>query len=1119
MAESFLVQQAREMELTRAEDLRRVSLFVELNLDADEIARSAELFAQMVRKYHRSLGPELVVQKFPALTLTTLIGHAGMYYDRNRYWDSFWEELDLARDLEFEKVLREELESLLSKFGLRRFPELDGQYVQAMAVHAGIPVHCLDDLVDVIDEHIAAGRDANGAAVVEWLTEPGMGYRLNRLDVPVRNFLRLGGEVAVDIVDRIIEFAAYFAEHPEAANDLDLDTATTGLPNLLLDALIDRLAQRPLGSGPREPAAVVRTRNPVVAYSSLDQQVVVEVPYPVAAPESPWRVSFDGAAHTVYAERAWGTVEGQAQPATPVPVPRPVRQIVLAHESLAEQVRIPLVDKDDPLLLFDESGRSLSRHLALPRGAIIAVCPHDTALLDTHTQLPMEPVDEQTPVGWSEWRARVYDLTEAGGVRWRRGNLVGPVRQVRAGAAARLELGAPVEGVTTRNGLSVYGERPAVALPATSEPTTWRVRTRRAGTVDWLTDEEWESGDEATELDPFDGVASGLLGMFDVVVSGPLGSDLRHSLFLAEGLDIGYTSEFRKPAADGLTPTSCTVTACPPLSVDTTGMHFAGDVRDAELRVAVGGDVERLSVRPPHIEIRVDGIGGVAQWRTTAAALTIDQLDEHATVAARIPGDVQVDIALVDRDGEVLQLEQPQVVGGNVFQVPTRAFLDTARTAGVSSLLARIDTPDGATHHVTLARVRPPVLCTGVRVADGCLLFDGATGADLAASVWADTAPWREPEHVAIENGRASLPQDLIDAGPLTVEVFVDDPWSVTQVPDRPGEDALSVSQPGWFTDPDPVRTELSRFLSGHGPAPAHSAAVPEVWAALTTLPENAGPMRATLYDALATDPRSALETLAQSTIPQEEHPALLIASGLIERDFASPVRAGAPENPWIGCLLDIADLPAAADDRGSATWQELLARLTDAGGERLRELLSGKVGDPREGIFDRSAAMLHGFDAEQVHALKVACEIVPAALLDTDTRTSAMFEAFERRLTWQNDPARLRLTTGTRDLLAVARRASRPAYDQVVARNEALAGIDTSALPWMLMSMQSLLLAVVARLTARGRIKGAPISPGLRADWATLARLCPSMVCTDLLIADALVTYGLHRDLIGEPL
>lgn len=1116
MAESFLVQQARDVEFARAEELRRVSLFVELNLDADEIARSTDLYAQMIRRYHRARGPEWIVTKFPALTLTTLIGHAGLYYDRNRYWDSFWEELGLPRDPDFESVLRDALRELLAKFRLREFPELGHQYVQVMAVHAGIPVHCLDDLVDVIDQHIAAGREATGAAVFEWLTAPGMAYRLNPLDVPVRNFLRFGGEVAVDIVDRIIEFAEYFAEHPEAANDLDLDTATTGLPNLLLDALIDRLQERPLGSGPREPSAVARTRQPGVAYSPLDQQIVVEVPYPGTAPDSPWRVRFDGAPHTVYAERAWGSAEERTQPPTPVPVPRPVRQIVLEHESVVGMIRIPLVDKDDPLLLFDGSGRALSRHLALPRDVVIAVCPHDAALIDVHSDVPLDAVDEVSPVGWPDWRARTFDLSETTGIRWRRRQHLGPVRQVRASAAARFEPAAPLEGVTTRNGLSVYAERPAVALPPTSAPSLWRVRTRRAGTVDWLTDQDWESSAEATELDPFDGVPAGLLGLFDVVVSGPLGSDLRHSVFLAEGLAVRYDGEFRLPEGDGLAPTSCVIACRSPLATDTARLEFAATVRDAEIRVRSGEHSERLLVRPPHVELRVDGVGGVAQWRTAAATLSVDQLAEHATVAVRVPGEVEVDVALLDRTGRIRQAEVPKVLPDNVFQLSTRTFLDTARALGVAVLVARIDTADGRTHRVTLARIRPPVLCTGARVEGGILVFDGVSGADLAALVWADTAPWREPEQLTLVDARASLPQDMIAAGPLTVQVFVDDPWSVTIVPERPGDDALHVEQDGWFSDPDSTRTALSRFLAGYGPSPAGGDALPEVWAALAALGADQ-PICAALYEVLTRDPRSALEALSYTTIPPARFPALLIGSGLAEREFASLIRTVVPADPWIGCLLDIADLPMLASDPSSAAYREVVGRLREAGGERLPQLLAGKIGDPREGIFDISAVRLHRFDPHRVQELKAACDIVPAALLDTDTRASAMFEAFEQRLVWQDDVARSRLTTGSHPLLAAVRRVSRFAYDQIVARNEALDGVDTSELPWMLMSMQSLLLAVVARFAARRRL-AAPLTPALRADWARLAQLCPAMVCTDLLIADALAAYDLEPDLIGEP-
>lgn len=1116
MTESFSVQQAGELERARAAELRRIALFAELNLDADDIARSTELFAQMIRRYHRARGPEWIIAKYPALTLTTLIGHAGMHYDRNRYWDSFWDEVGLPRDLEFESLLREALRDLLRTFRMREFPELEHQYVQVMAVHAGIPVHCLDDLVDVIDQHVTAGRAATGAAVFEWLTAPGMASRLDRLDVPVRNFLRLGGEVAVDIVDRIIEFAEYFAEHPEAANDLDLDTATTGLPNLLLDALIDRLAERPLGSGPREPVAVARTRQPTVAYSPLDHRIVVEVPYPESAPESPWRVLFDGAPQTVYAERAWGSADDRTQPATPVPVPRPVRQIVLGHESVSGMIRIPLVDKNDPLLLFDESGRALSRHAALPRGVVIAVCPYDAAVIDADAGVPLEPLEELVPIGWPDWRARSYDLSGPAAIRWRRGPRTGPLRQVRACAAARLAFGTPLPGVTTRNGLSVHAERPAVELPPNSAPTIWRVRTRCAGTVDWLTDEEWEASAEETALDPFDGVAPGLLGLYDVVVSGPLGSDLRHSVFLAEGLEVRYSAEFRVPDGDGLAPASCALAARLPLTVDEKRLEFGPAVRDIEIRVESGGHRERLLVRPPHVELRVDGVGGVVQWRTAAAPLTTDQLAEHATLAVRIPGEVQVDIALTDRAGAIRQVEIPKVAADHVFRVPTRAFLDTARSLGVSALLARIDTADGRTRTVRLARIRPPALCTGAEVAGDALLFAGVSGTDLAALVWADTAPWREPAQLVLDGARAALPPELIGAGPLTVQVYVDDPWSVTVVPERPGDDAIRIDRPGWFADPDPTRSALSRFLAGHGDAPAGGSVLPEVWAALAGSGATR-PMRAAMYGLLRRDPRSALEALTYTAIPPSRHPALLIASGLAERDFASVVRAVVPADPWIACLLDIADLPALARDRGSAGYRDLVGRLAEAGGERLPLLLAGKVGDPREGVFDSLAVAMHRMDPVRVRELKSACEIVPAALLDPDTRASVVFEAFEQRLAWQDDPASGRLSAGSPPLLAAVRRASRGAYDQIAARNEVLTDIDTGELPWMLMSMQSLLLAVVARLTAHG-VRVAPISPAMRGDWARLARWCPALVSTDLLIADALIAHERHPDSIGEP-
>ncbi|MBH0779335.1 hypothetical protein [Nocardia bovistercoris] len=1122
MAESFLARQAGDEEFRLAEALRSVKLFVETGLDADEIARAQELFGRLARERARRFGIRSVIDRYPALTLTTLIGHAGLAYDQGKYWESFWAVVDLTPEPDFEAALRTRLRGMLRKFGMREFDDLGAQYVQVLAVHAGIPVHCLNDLVEVIEQHIAAGRDRDGAALFEWLTEPGMGYRMGSLDVPVRNFLRFGGEVAVDIVDRIIEFAEYTVEHPDFTNDLGLDTSTTGLPDALLDALIDRLQERPFGSEARVSGpAEARGRRPAVAYNRIDDEIVIEVPYPSTAPETPWLVSFDGDTVQVYAERPWGLSDTRLCPPTSVPVPRRVRHVLLTHPGSGARHTLPVVDKDEPLLLFDEYGRALSRHTALPRGEVIAVHPGDAELLDADRGARIAATSECVPVGWRGWVARVCALDDVDGVVLRRDGSTGPVvRAVRAVGAARLEPATPLPGLSTRNGLHVYAERPTVLLPpATAASVVWWVRTRRAGTVDWLTDEEWESSDTESCLDPFDGIESGLLGLFDIVVSGPLGSDLRHTFFLAEGLVVEYDTPFRVPEQDGMSECTAELVALSPMAVDTERVRFDRSTRETEVRVRSRDRSERLILRPPHVELRVDPVGSAARWRTAATVLSAEDMTDDAVVAVRVPGDVEVDLALVTATGSVAQVEIPEVLRGNVFQVSTRVFADTARALRTSTLSARVDVAADVTRLVSLARIRPTRLFAGVRLAGSSLIFDGLAGPEMAAFVWADTAPWRPPEQVAISDGTACLPAELTGAGPLTVQVFVDDPWSVITSPARPDDTAVRMEQPGWVEDPDPARARLSRYLAGAAPLPRDGMAFGAIWPVLVREFDAAhGRDRVAdgLIEALSVDPRGAVEALADSAIPQSEFPALLIRSGLVERGFDSVVRGERNAHPWLGCLMDIADLPLLKlRTSAEAERAEVAGYLASRGGPWLTELLSGKVGDPRVGVLDANTLRMTGFDAVRVEELKSACEIIPGALLDIDTRFSAVFDAFGQRQAWQRDPALGILTKASAPALALLHRAAPFVYGVVAARNEVLTGVDTTEHPWLLMSLQSLLMAVSARLAARG-VLSRPFSPETRGAWARLAELCPALVATDLLIADALACYHIHNDLIG---
>lgn len=256
--------------------------------------------------------------------------------------------------------------------------------------------------------------------------------------------------------------------------------------------------------------------------------------------------------------------------------------------------------------------------------------------------------------------------------------------------------------------------------------------------------------------------------------------------------------------------------------------------------MSAGGHGYKLVVTPPHFEARVDVLGAPAQWRTSVQVLAPADLEAHAVVAARIPGDVRVSFALTDEDGVTVQEEMPDVPASNVFQLSTRTFVDTARRIGACRLVALVDDHTG-THSITIAHIRPARLCESAHLDGGDLVFTGlADEDDLAAWVWAATAPWRPVKRLDIRGDRASLPDTLRDAGELIVQVFVDDPWITITRPSAPDRDALRVAQPGWMRDESPALDALARFLAGQLHVPLMREAVSGAWSALAVLPWDA---------------------------------------------------------------------------------------------------------------------------------------------------------------------------------------------------------------------------------------------------------------------------------------
>ena len=1114
------------------ERLAPVNLVIESDFSEDEVREAQRNYGAAATSMFRSgYACTDVIKRFPAITLITLVGHAAVSYNQGAYWDEYWAQLGRYRDPDFETALRRHLTCLLDRFNLARFPLLENrnQYVMTFAMHSGIPAHCLADLVLMVDDHLVQGREMTGAVLMQWLDEPGKEYRVRNLDVPVRNFLQFGGEFAVDILDRIMEMVDATGTDPTLL-DSGLDSSTTGLPTVLTTELVNQLREKPVRWRGRRSSRGVVERRPTLVYSLTDDQIAVTIPYPRSSPELPWRISLDGQVREVFAKRGWG-LAGEAPAPTTMPLPNPLREILMWHDGRDSSVSLRVVDKADPLLTFSEDGAWIPRRDGL-KDAVWAVYPHDCELVDpTSATLVDVSGDSGNPEGWRGWRSSLIELTKVNAVQLRCGTeLIGTPRTVRKDARPTFRFVDPLVGVKTLDGRSVYAQRPWVMLPSSADVSTrWRVRTRRLGDTAWLANETWDAEGEETCVDPFDDDEHPQLGLFEVLVSGPLGADARAVFFLAQGLWLEFDADLRAPAARGFASCVTSIGADTNLIVSNDRLEFSRDELEKSITVDspnTDSTVE-LVIHPPHVETRGGLVGSPASWRFTPDVWEPKILSEDRFIAIRAPGAQSVHFTFVDASGQPLQTErEPSRKPGGAFQLPTQPFADTVRRAAIGRIVAHVSTP-AETVEVTVLALRPQNLSAGVRIRGDLLQFDGLLDAsDLATYVWCTTAPWRPVQILPIANNTAQLPDDLIGAGDLVCRVFVDDPWVAIDPPERLDANDLRATQSGWCRAGSTAQSNLSRFIAGEGPAPEGAGAMPEIWPGISLLESDAAigarqPAVAGLVRLLAEAPRDSFEGLGNSTIPLTDKMAILIRTELVNRSYASLETLNELHaDPWFGCMVEIADLPSlhrrreeVADER-----EATLTYLAEKGGDFLLEVLrTGKTIRMQEGCFDRSVFMMDGMQPDQVEGILLGLQLVPGPLLHPDTRVAASVDAFRRRSDWMRSGWSENFSAQVSYVVDPIRRASRAAYDVIAGRNESLDGIDVYQHPWMLMSLQSITLALLARLEAHGRIPGQYLNSGLLTSWAKLAALCPRMVATDILIAEAVVTHDRRGDLVGD--
>ncbi|WP_233209466.1 hypothetical protein [Mycobacterium sp. ENV421] len=1107
--------------------LAPVRLVIETDFSADEVREIQRNLGRAAQQLiNRGWSHEEVIKRYPAVSLVALVGHAALAYDHGAYWQSFWEELGLTHSTDFENGIRRQLPALLDKFSLARFPaiELGGgsKYVMTLALHAGIPIHCLRDLLEVINDHVLQGRPTSGAAVMEWLQEPGKEYRANALDVPVRNFLMNGAEFAADILDRIIEFIEEFTVNP-ALLDAALDSSTTGLPGVLLEELILQLKENPLHLQKRRSRTTAAS-HPAITYSIEDDEIVLALPTPSEGGALPWRVSFDGEVREAHALRRWG---GDIQTAVArVAVPGPVREVVAGHPELTAGISLPLVLPSDPLLVFDANGRWIGRRDGL-KDAAWAVFPDDHQLVDTRSSTPVTINDDGRPAGWHGWRSAFVELEDIEALQLTHGgDPVGNPRWVRKDLRPRFQLRSKILGMTATDGQAVYGTRPWVMLPATTaDPAPeWDVKVRRFGDTEWIVDESWRSEDVETCVDPFDDAEESQLGLFEFMVTGPMGADARCSVFLAEGVDVQFDPAIRVPDSRGLTPSTAFISSDAldispndPINFEPRKLETTITIRSAESSAAI-------VLRPPHIEIRTGESGTPAPWRMSADALDPEDFAQDRFVAVRAPGVEEVTFGCYSESGHLLQVDaHPRRRHGDVFESRTQQFADTIRAHKSAELVATLQTGVGPVA-VKVLSAQPRRLASSVELLGEDVLFftDAAHIDDLAVYVWSTTAPWAPPEVLPLKDGRAQLPERLIGRGELRCQLFVDDPWTYIEPPITPVADAFHVEQFGFRDDGTPEQNKLSRFLGGPRSAPLEVGAVPEVWAALARLHADGRSQRfEELTALLAGDPRRALECLGDSTIDAADKMAMLIRSELVNHNFETEETFNELHaHPWFGCMVELADLTSLFHRRHEvrAERAETLAYLRERGGAPLMEMLqAGKMVHSDLAALDASAFALSYVPGNDIELKLTEIQQVPRAQLHPDSLRAGVYECLYRRIEWIDAGWSPNLGRQLSLVLTPIKKASQLAYASIHRRIERLEGIDTAEHPWTMMSVHSLTLALLARLEGQGRIAARYLNTGLLRDWSHLARLCPTMVANDVLMAEALVLYDRRSDLTGD--
>lgn len=1127
-----------ELELAQKLNQATISIIGEIDLATDELEKIEKLYGIFLNRQLRAGGTLAeLVSLSPATFVITLGARAKKLVTADNFATEYLGGLGLDTSLQDELtvLLTEKLGEFLTGLQVEAFDGIDP--ITRLCWHAGV----INTEVPLILEALDAATELTLDTVE--LPPYFAGLATTCIDCAPE-------ATATRLFNAILTLRQFSIDHPQSWYDRNRKHLEPKLPIALAEAFVAELRERPVGTADREAAVGVANREmrPRLILDHRRKKVCLRLPEQrvPAHGEITWRVSLEGSTTVYRTAPAFGDITGYSEPLD-ITLPKAVREVTV--EDLANNItwNIPVVNSNDPILLFNKRGGSVTDKKSLHHQRLRALVPAETRLVDVVHGQNITPVASFEIDGWDGWICHNLSLDGVDSLAALEAKAQPDLNLLRiVDPRQRVSFHTSddaIAHITTMGGLPVHSQSLLAEFPPTpsGQSETWHLSISSFAGVG-------TAGEEITQPEPLEVPAEG--GVFEVFdpelydapwvgeylvrMRGPRNESFRHEFAIVEGMLAkttyqGPCGSFRIPARGGLSEATLIVKSGEkPFEVSPKHPEVTANEAATDFTISTEeGDLLPLHFNPPRLIFELPLISEPAMWRASRMTLHPNMVDITGLVRIRgegALGDPKISITnthgkpvkttkLTSPDGGLTYVtEMTKIISGSHTLPKGRVNLewtDLANNRRISVALADIETSDIPT----------------ISLKDNRLELSPGVGAELVENqgvwIWPATAPWVPAYTLPVSEGAVELPTQLHNAGNLIVQLHTRDPFTVLRTPVTPGQLSVFVSQPGFYGTNDGALGTLSAFISGESTeVPTDPTVMPVLWDMVATSGDGRrAETIAAVRQVFTANPNEALHGLATSLVKSERQPGCFIETGLVRCRFNQEPTDTADYHraAWIGTLQLLGLLGALYGEEGYTQEEkpqakELLAQIQGLAGDNLLDTLkSARDTTLDSACIDKSTVMVAGMDPAQQQFLlnQVFGEhIVPGAVMDDSTRLLAVFETFNQRDNLRALLTSEQLIASAVTLLRTLRSSNKALYALARIRFDKLDGVDTDAKEniWALAPVVSLVLALASRLAAHGLISSSKTLDAATPAWAKLANIVPDLVTSDIVVADAIV-------------